>query len=1054
MVKESNQLDIVGISLEMTKEANDLFGPQLVVEAQRLLKKSAVSISYKKTTDSYYIVSGIVKDDRIYESKITYKSRLKDLPEGPLSTLCNCRHWQNDKRCIHTAALFLNYKQILLYENQHQDDILDGKRPIGQTDLGVHTDIYGTMISAPYQLEGAFGNSTYSGLQYLLRNGKIINFPIPTHFCGKLVVNVKLLSNPEGPFLEIVFHYENQEGVLVKEISLFETLYLFNWNNGDLFHIPDDLKLILKRLRNEALSMTFDELIEILSSPNLNSIVAVMLDGKYLASLQEKMLSARVSMVPSEKKNYLIFSLCFFDDGQDLVISPPLLMRMFAFKGGGLLGFRRKIDSYDFISAVLENISGNENSNYKRFLQNNKNKDLWLNVISYFLDNEKSTIYERGNEKIYSYLNKDLKILLAGLFKNFGEQFFRFSEYDASKKELRFEVMMSTIFSGINSFYAILNQLKIPLYFDRNEVGAWSGGKIRFERKKSLLGWFDLDLNITQSDLEIIKGADLETGVSLSSKGLILLTPEQKDMVRLMQKYLKYEEQGHEEIHPTDGLASEIVHKFVLPFNRTRIFELFELKKLGVSGALTLEEEEFCNRLMNMTQMPSYELPQMLDGVLRPYQVTGFNWLRFLYEHGMGACLADDMGLGKTIQAIAFIKSISESIERVLIICPITILLNWEKEIRRFSDMDVYIYHGGAREFPDNVKIVLTSYGVMKKETDTVFAGKKFDVLILDEVQHLKNIRTMGAYYARKINAKFRICLTGTPVENDLSEFYNIIDLAIPGIWGDLHFIRSDSSLKSRFLARKTAKPFILRRTKAQVLTDLPPKVENNVFLHFNDEEREVYEANLLRIRSELKDASSKQKYGAILKGLLLLRQNCLWQKNSAESTKVKFLLETLEQVIQEGHKTIVFSQFTTYLDLIQKAVLERNWRIARIDGTQNVKKRQKQVDLFQNNQADVFLISLKAGGVGLNLTAASYVFIMDPWWNPAVEVQAIDRAHRIGQENKLTVYRPIIKHSVEEKVLELQAMKKQLFLDLLPDSDENYFSGKLTMQDFEMLFY
>jgi SNF2 family DNA or RNA helicase len=192
-----------------------------------------------------------------------------------------------------------------------------------------------------------------------------------------------------------------------------------------------------------------------------------------------------------------------------------------------------------------------------------------------------------------------------------------------------------------------------------------------------------------------------------------------------------------------------------------------------------------------------------------------------------------------------------------------------------------------------------------------------------------------------------------------------------------------------------------------------------------------------------------------------MMTTRILWQKRTGEiafreaqvdSTKIEFLMETLSQILEEGHQAIVFSQFTTYLDIIQKIISERHWKYARIDGTQTVKKRQSMVELFQSGKAPVFLISLKAGGVGLNLTAASYVFIMDPWWNPAVESQAIDRAHRIGQQNTLTVYRPIIKGSVEEKVLELQAMKKELFRDLLPDDDDTMFTGKLTMRDFESL--
>jgi SNF2 family DNA or RNA helicase len=199
--------------------------------------------------------------------------------------------------------------------------------------------------------------------------------------------------------------------------------------------------------------------------------------------------------------------------------------------------------------------------------------------------------------------------------------------------------------------------------------------------------------------------------------------------------------------------------------------------------------------------------------------------------------------------------------------------------------------------------------------------------------------------------------------------------------------------------------------------------------------------------------APGAKRYGEVLKSLLELRQLCLWQKHpTLHSTKIDFLMETLETLVEEGHKTLIFSQFTTYLDLIENKIRVAGWKHARIDGSQTIKKRGEQVELFQNGDAQIFLISLKAGGFGLNLTAASYIFLMDPWWNPAVERQAIDRAHRIGQENKLTVYRPIIKESVEEKVLVLQQSKRELFRDLMAEDDDDYFSGKLTMDDFQHL--
>jgi len=396
-------------------------------------------------------------------------------------------------------------------------------------------------------------------------------------------------------------------------------------------------------------------------------------------------------------------------------------------------------------------------------------------------------------------------------------------------------------------------------------------------------------------------------------------------------------------------------------------------------------EEKFCENLMTMENMPQYEVLPRYQELARPYQINGYNWLRFLYEHNFGACLADDMGLGKTLQTIMLLQSLKDKIKKILIICPVSILYNWRNELQKFSDLTFSIYYGDEREFKTDAQVILTSYGLMKRESLSTLSEQEFDILIFDEVQHLKNIRSLGANAARQLKAKFRICLTGTPVENDLSEFYNIMDLCVPGVWGDLGVIKSASKQKNRLLARRAVKPFILRRTKDQVLKELPEKIENHIFLEFSQEEKDFYQQKLNTIRSNIL-VSGNKRYGEVLKSLLEMRQLCLWQK---------------------------------------------------------------QPNFFS---VKIFLISLKAGGFGLNLTAASYIFLMDPWWNPAVERQAIDRAHRIGQENKLTVYRPIIKDSVEEKVLLLQQSKRELFRDLMAEDDDEYFSGKLSMEDFKHL--
>ena len=603
-----------------------------------------------------------------------------------------------------------------------------------------------------------------------------------------------------------------------------------------------------------------------------------------------------------------------------------------------------------------------------------------------------------------------------------------------------------------------MSPLGVVIYHNQSRVKNWEP-KIHCRRRQDKIDWFELGFEITANDLAVIARSNLETGQSFSSEGMVLLDPKQRSLLKFLKRYL---DQGGKlkkaKLIVEEGVVEkngEEYRRFHLPFRRTQIFDLFELKKLGFDEVLSQEEVQFCENLLNLKGMPRYDLPQKLKCDLRPYQVDGYQWLYFLWKNRFGACLADDMGLGKTVQVISFLEAVIGQVSKVLIVCPVSILVNWQEEFAKFSSLsdEICLYYGGNRELESDKKIILTSYGIMKREAEGELNKIDFDVMVLDEVQNLKNHRSLASDSARKIKAKFHICLTGTPVENDLSEFYNIIDLAVPGILGGGSRAMLDVAGESRAMAKKLARPFVLRRTKSQVLQDLPPKVDNTVYLKFSDQERECYVHQLRVIKERIEKIPSNHRYGEVFKGLLELRQLCLWQQfGDLYSTKVNFLFRDLEQILQEQHQVLIFSQFTTYLNIIQKRLVEKEIAYSRIDGSYSIKKRAENVRLFQSGENKVFLISLKAGGLGLNLTAASYVYIMDPWWNPAVEAQAIDRTHRIGQKKSVNIYRLIMKNSVEEKVLELQKIKRKLFEDLLGSEGDEYFTGKLTMKDFEAL--
>jgi superfamily II DNA or RNA helicase len=1036
--------------MEYTSEIQDLlqnqFDSSIVFQAQRLVDQGRVSLSFMKGgLATYFIVSGIISENNTgYESKISFKR--SDDKIGRLTTQCSCKLWTLERPCHHAASLLIKFDQ-----HQDKEEIASG-RPYSvgvMSQEGVHVERYGTLIKAAPTMTGAKMNSSFSSLQYTLLNRKVINFPAPSKWRGKLLINLvpatTLEEYKEVIYVEEKYTYKfiwQDENETVEEVSMFDILYLFNWKNGEALDLPSEFRELISRLKHFDIIGDIQDYLRLFLPLRARGGSEVLIEGKPWTSFPIEDMEWRFSITPAVRKSFLNLELELFTTDQKLVPMPsPFLL--FVSEQGWAGSFRSKNDALLFFKTLIEDFD-RETSFHRKYLHSASRKHIMGEWISLITSEEEIPFFDPAFKKIFILKTKIFKKVFLSFLASFTEAAMKTSFYHKEERKIIFQVPKNLLLEGVASFYQQLAPLKIAIFYEQQEIRTWKS-TIRFERNKDRLDWFQLDLIVSDNDMDVIRTAEITDNFIISNNGLILLSNEQKELLRFMKRYTKFE--GEKKDAGEKGLS-----KFGLFLQRSRIFELFELKRLGIEGALTKDEEEFCEKIMTMQDMPQYDVAPRYEELARPYQLGGYNWLRFLYEHKFGACLADDMGLGKTLQTIMLLETLKDKLKKVLIICPVSILHNWRNELEKFSSLTYSIYYGDDRDFKTDAQVILTSYGLMKKESFSTLGEDEFDILIFDEVQHLKNIRSLGANAARQLKAKFRICLTGTPVENDLSEFYNIMDLCVPGVWGDLGLVKSNSKNKNRLLARKTVKPFILRRTKDQVLKELPEKIENHVFLEFSDEEKDFYQQKLNSIRSRM-SAPGAKRYGEVLKSLLEMRQLCLWQKQPAfHSVKIDYLMENLEQLVSEGHKTLIFSQFTTYLDMIENKIKVQGWKMARIDGSQTIKKRTEMVEYFQNGEAQIFLISLKAGGFGLNLTAASYIFLMDPWWNPAVERQAVDRAHRIGQENKLTVYRPIVKGSVEEKVLVLQQSKQELFRDLMAEDDDEYFSGKLTMDDFQHL--
>ncbi len=492
--------------------------------------------------------------------------------------------------------------------------------------------------------------------------------------------------------------------------------------------------------------------------------------------------------------------------------------------------------------------------------------------------------------------------------------------------------------------------------------------------------------------------------------------------------------------------------KYIVHVSRAQQLESLEVP----STELSL----FLHNIKKFKSLVETHPSKKFKGKLRDYQTFGLSWMQFLREVGLGGCLADDMGLGKTVQVAANLqlrKYEDKEANLSLVICPKSLVFNWKNELQKFApDLKVEVHEGGEIDLASVYSdVLITTYGLMQRNCEH-YLKRDFDYIILDEAQAIKNPRSLTSKAVFTLKSHHRLALTGTPIENHIGEFYSIFNFLMPGVYKKEAM---NPNLANISLA-KALKPFVLRRTKKQVLKDLPPRIEQVIYCeqkleekkHYN-ELREFITANL---NKKIELDNFKKSSIMVLEALTRLRQaSChpgLINASLLEmpTGKLEQLQIMLEEILQEGHKVVIFSQFTTLLKLVREKLGFTDSDSVYLDGSSQ--KREAIVGDFRNNSAkNVFFISLKAGGTGLNLVEASYCFLLDPWWNPAVEDQAMGRLHRIGQKKSVNVYRLITKGSIEEKVLELQKVKKDIVADVLDETSEGFLRS-LTSKDLEFL--
>ena len=577
---------------------------------------------------------------------------------------------------------------------------------------------------------------------------------------------------------------------------------------------------------------------------------------------------------------------------------------------------------------------------------------------------------------------------------------------------------------------------------------------------ESGIDWFDLD---AQVDFE---------GQSVAFPELLAALSRGDSTVRLDDGSLGIlPEHWLQQFGLLSGLG--VVNEDRLRFSNNQVALLDALLSSQEEVEYDKDFLELRERFRSFDGIQETKEPSNFQGELRAYQREGLGWLTFLQDFHFGGCLADDMGLGKTVQLIALMLERRTGTKRppTLVVVPKSLLFNWHQECGRFApQLKVIEYVGldraSMRDEFTTTDIILTTYGTLRRDI-TILKDVAFDYIVLDEAQTIKNSSSQIAKASRLLQAEHRVALSGTPIENHMGDLWSIFEFLNPGMLGRSSAFRSFASDSddqgAREMLASGLRPFILRRTKEQVASELPEKFEETIYCEMGEEQRRKYDElrvhyrqNLLGMVAEQGIAKSRMH---VLEALLRLRQAACHpglldkddeSKRDLASAKLDVLLPQIQELISEGHKALVFSQFTSMLSIVRDKLDKNNVVYEYLDG--KTRNRQQHVERFQNDpDCGLFLISLKAGGLGLNLTAADYVFLLDPWWNPAVEAQAIDRAHRVGQTRKVFAYRLICRDTVEEKIAELQGKKKQL-ADAILSADNAGSLRDLSADDLEML--
>jgi len=720
---------------------------------------------------------------------------------------------------------------------------------------------------------------------------------------------------------------------------------------------------------------------------------------------------------------------------ESLVLLEDKFFEIFSF-------FQDKLEHFNISEEYLDLIKNYSNKKPKIYLDINSDGDLIfkLEYKNHFVNTNLIQIVE-----IFEMLNPNIIKNLKN-YINFYQKVYEINETMIIEKKSEIDKFIEDIIPLLHTYADIYLSQSIKNFNKTRKINYSVGVKVTSNF---------LELDFSSTDLD---------------KGEII------DILNQYRAKKKYYRLKKGEIILMDQEQLEFLDDFIKDFNikdadlkkgniKIPNFRAYQLNALQ-NKYMNIEKNQDFNKLF---EQKIEEIPAKYKKILREYQIVGVEWMLKLRSMNLGGILADDMGLGKTLQVITYLESIERE-RPCLIITPASLILNWENEFNKFNSsvsiLSVYGDRKNREGLLSNLKneVVITSYDYLKRDID-LYENINFDTIILDEAQYIKNHKTKIAQAVKKINSEFKLALTGTPLENSLAEIWSIFDFLMNGYLFNYDYfyknyekaivLQDEKNIIERL--KNMVEPFILRRLKKDVLKELPEKIEETYFIEMNQEEKNLYQANLVKINETLaQNIDVNTNKIEVLAMLTKLRQICidprlLYENISSSSSKINACIELIKKSIENKQKILLFSSFTTVLDLVAEECDNLSIPYFMLTGETNKVKRNQLVEDFQNEAVPLFLISLKAGGTGLNLTKASVVIHLDPWWNISAQNQATDRAHRIGQEDTVQVFNLITKNTIEEKIQNLQNKKKELS-DIFVENSKGSFSS-LTKEELFDLF-